>query len=254
MIDSCVGRDAILLLPGFMGEAETSFLYVLALDAHFRVISLTYPPSIGRIETLCDGLASFMAELEIRQAMILGGSSSRFVTQAFVRRHPSRVSRFILTHTGLPNPGRAHTAKLYLMVLRLLPFGLLRWLMQVSVFGYFSGRASSPVFWCRHFSAIICRQSREALLKRLALMDDFHSNYRFRPADLGGWPGKILIMEMSREHLSTTTEQMAMRKLYSQARLHIFSESAHYAAVEHSDDQILVIKEFLLTPEASIHV
>ena len=38
------------------------------------------------------------------------------------------------------------------------------------------------------------------------------------------------------------------------ARLHIFSESAHYDAVEQPDDQILVIKEFLLNSEGSIHV
>jgi pimeloyl-ACP methyl ester carboxylesterase len=164
------------------------------------------------------------------------------------------VSALILTHTGLPDPGRARTARFYLRVLQLLPFGLLRWLMQISAFGYFPGRASLHVFWRRHFSAIVHRQSREALLNRFALMDDFHSNYRFRPADLAGWPGKILIMEMSRDQLTTPIEQTAMRELYPQARLHIFPESAHYDAVEHPDDQILVIKEFLLNPEASIHV
>lgn len=245
-LDSRTGNETIILLPGFMGEAETSFLYVLALETHFRVISLTYPPSIGQVQTLCDGLVALLDGLGLQQATFLGGSSSGFVAQALVRQHPARVNRLILTHTGLPNPQHARKASMYLGLLRLLPFGLIRWLMQVSMLAYFPRPSCSHVFWRAHFQEVIRRQTRAALSNRFALLQDFHSHYRFLPADLAGWPGKILLMEMSRDRLTTPHEQAAMRALYHQADLHVFPQTAHYAAVESPDEQIRVIKAHLM--------
>ena len=39
-VDTCVGRETLLILPGMLGEAGTSFLFVQALAPHMRVISL----------------------------------------------------------------------------------------------------------------------------------------------------------------------------------------------------------------------
>lgn len=187
-----------------------------------------------------------MDDLGIRQATVLGGSSSGFVAQAFVRRHPRRVGRLILTHTGLPSPERFSTAQFYLNLLRLVPFGLLHRLMQVSIYAYFPRQAPAQSFWRGHFQEIIRRQCRESLWNRFALMDDFHRRYRFQPADLARWPGKTLIMEMRRDRLTTPAEQAAMRELYPQASLHVFSETEHYDSVEYPEEQIRVIREFLL--------
>jgi pimeloyl-ACP methyl ester carboxylesterase len=244
-MDTNSGERTLLLLPGFMGEAESSFLYIQSIAPHFRVISVSCPPAIGNVDVLCDSLCSLLDILDIRQATILGGSTGGFLAQAFVRRHPARTGGLILTHTGLPNPRRARTARIYLNLLKILPFGLLHWLMQMSVHAYFPQRTAQQAFWRDHFKHIIQRQDKQSLQNRFALMEDFHSNARFQPAELDGWPHKILLMEMRRDHLTTPDEQAAMRELYPSANVHVFSDSAHYDSVEQPWEQIGVIIRFL---------
>ena len=244
-IDTRAGAETLVLLPGFMGEAETSFLYVLALAASLRVISVSYPPGIGQVNNLADSFSGFLDDLGIQQAMILGGSSSGFLAQAFLRRIPTRISACILTHTGLPSPGRARTARFYLYLLRFLPFRLVHWLMQISVYGYFPAATPTHAFWREHFREIIRRQCKASLSNRFALMNDFHTHFQFLPGDLSGWPGRILLLEMRRDHLTTPAEQAALRATYPTASVHTFAETAHYDSVEQPDQQIAVIKEFL---------
>jgi pimeloyl-ACP methyl ester carboxylesterase len=228
-----------------MGEAETSFMYVQALAAHLRVVSISYPPSVARVDSLCDGLCTLLDNLKIQQATFLGGSSSGFIAQAFIRRHPTRTAGLILTHTGLPNPQRARTARIYLGLLHLIHYPLVHWLMQRSVYTYFPRQTPSHLFWRQHFQEIIHRQDLEALRNRFALMDDFHKHYHFQPGDLAAWHGKILLMEMHRDHLTSPAEQSAMRELYPTAQVHVFTNTAHYDSVEQPEEQIQVIKEFI---------
>lgn len=244
-IDTQAGAQTLVLLPGFMGEAETSFQYVLALAARLRVISVSLPPGVGQVDRLCDGLAALLEHLNLSQAALLGGSSSGFLAQAFVRRHRAQVSRLILTHTGLPLRERAVIARRYLRLLRLVPFGLLRQLMHLSVYAYFPRRTPEQAFWRAHFQQVLHGQTLEGLRGRFALMDDFHSGCRFQPGDLADWPGQILLLEMRRDHLTSPAEQAAMRGLYPNARLHIFNETAHYDSVENPAEQIRVIMDFL---------
>lgn len=246
LIDSQAGRDALLLLPGFAGEASTAFLFATALEAHFRTLSLSYPASVGRVDALCDGLSALMDETGIPQAALVGGSSSGFIAQAFVRRHPRRVSRLILTHTGLPDNARARTARMYLRMLNALPFGVFQKLALISMRLFFPNNQPVSLFWRAHFRDVIRRESCEGLKNRFALMQDFHAHYRFQPGDLGGWQGKTLIMEMDRDHLTSPAERTTMRSLYPGARVHVFPDTAHYDSVERPDEQIGVILQFLL--------
>jgi pimeloyl-ACP methyl ester carboxylesterase len=232
-----------VLLPGFMGEAETSFLYILALADHLRVVSVSYPPLIAQVDMLGESLCALLDHLGIAQAALLGGSSSGCLAQAFVRRHPARFERLILTHTGLPSLTRARTARRYLRLLRCLPFGLLRQVLPLSVAAYFPRQTPVHAFWRAHFQAVLCRLTLDGLRNRFALMDDFHSHAHFQAGDLAAWPGKVLLMEMSRDHLTTPAEQAAMRALYPGASLRIFSNAAHYDAVEDPEEQIQAILE-----------
>ncbi len=245
-VDSHIGNQNLVLLPGFMGMAETSFLYVQAIAPHLRVISLSYPPEISRVERLCDDLCVLLDHLGLRQATLLGGSSSGFIAQAFLQRHPTRVSGLILTHTGLPSRQRARTARILLELLHGLPFGLVSWLMQVSIYAYFPRQTQQHLFWREHFRMIIRQQNRDALANRFALMDDFHSNYRFQPGDTFTGAKNMLLMEMRLDQTTNPAEQAALRELYPQASVHVFLDTAHYDSVENPTEQIGVIKEFIL--------
>jgi pimeloyl-ACP methyl ester carboxylesterase len=256
-VDSGAGENPLVLLPGLMGEAETSFLYVEALAAHMRVISVSYPPSVGKVDELCDGLNALLDHLRIPQATILGGSASGFVAQAFLRRFPARTRGLILTHTGLPDPQRARTAQSIQRLLRAVPFGLARGLMQLSVFAFFPRPTRAHAFWRGHFRGVLRRLDKTALLNRFAVMEDFHNHFRFQPgrnpavSEIDGWlgaqPGRVLLMEMQRDSMTTPAEQAALRALYPGARVQRFPDAAHLDSVEQPGEQIRVILDFMLS-------
>jgi pimeloyl-ACP methyl ester carboxylesterase len=246
-VDTLHGDRTIVLLPGLMGEAGTSFLYIQALAPHLRVVSVTYPSAIGSVSGLCSGLHALLDFLKIKKASILGGSASGFLAQAFVRSFPEHTSSLILTHTGLPNSGRARSMRRYLWLLRMMPFGLLRTGMLLSVPTYFPRRTPMHAFWREHFRQVIRRQGKSDLQKRFSWLADFHSHYHFQPGDLAAWQGKILLMEMHGDTMTSPSEQAAMRALYPGAHLHVFSEAGHFDSVEKPEAQIEVIRNFLLS-------
>lgn len=245
-VDSVNGSEALVLLPGFMGVAETSFLYVQALASPTRrVMSLTYPNTIDKVVSLCDGIRDFLDYIGIQRATFLGGSSSGFIAQAFLRYYPERVDALILSHTGLPLLTRAHTARIYLETLRLLPYKLVKWLMKISVYLYFPGVISEHIFWRNHFRTVLDHLEYEGLRSRFALMENFHRQYSFVAGDLGDWPGRILLLEMRKDKLTNPVEQASLRALYPQARVHSFDETAHFDSVDYPDEQIEIIRRFV---------
>ena len=235
------------MLPGLLGEAETSFLYIQALAWHMRVVSVSYPPDVARVDDFCDGLCALLESLGIQQVTVLGGSSGGYLAQALVRRHPTRTAGLILTHTGLPSTEGIRTNRIYRGILRAVPFALLRWVMMRSAAAFFPRQTAEHAFWRAHFRDVIRCQSFESLYSRFSLMEDFHRGCHFQPDDLTCWAGNMLLMQMRRDHLSSPAEQAAMRALYPGARIHVFSDTAHYDSVERPEEQIKVIQDFMVS-------
>ena len=245
-LDAGSGDRTILLLPGFLGRADTCFPYILALEPHFRILSFTYPPSTGSVDALCDGMITVMDELHISRVNVLGGSYSGYLAQVLVRRNPDRMNSLILTHTGLPDNKHARTAVICLFLAYLMPFQLFRRAMLLSRYLYFPRTTDSSSFWRGHFEQVISQQSRESMLNRFRLMCDFHQNYHFDIKDLAGWPGQMLIMEMGRDDMTTPADQAAMRGLYPQAEVRVFPYTEHMDSVDQPEQQISVIKGFFV--------
>ena len=243
-IDCGRGDRVVLLLPGFMGEANTNFLYTLALEDHFRVLSVAYPPSARTVDKLCDGIIALLDHVQVSRANVVGGSYSGYLAQVLVRRHPERVKCLVLTHTGLPTEKYAYTSSAFMVLARLLPVWLFRWLMQLSRHFFFLGTSRSSSFWKDHFSEAIRKQDRESMLNRFRIMRDFHRNYDFQKEDLSNWHGSLLIMEMIQDGFTSVAEQAAMRRLYPDAEIYTFPDAKHTDSVDRPEEQIGVIKDF----------
>jgi pimeloyl-ACP methyl ester carboxylesterase len=146
---------------------------------------------------------------------------------------------------------RARTARIYLEILRFLPYKLVKWLMKISVYFYFPGGISEQKFWRKHFRTVIDNLESEGLRSRFALMENFHHQYSFVPGDLGDWHGRILLLEMRKDKLTDPIEQANLRALYPLASVHVFEETAHFDSVEQPDEQIEIIHHFVESCEVS---
>lgn len=242
------GPETLVLLPGGFGVADTAFLYVQALAAQYRVISVSYPDTLGSVAGLADGLAALLAGEGVARAHVLGGSYSGFIAQVFVRRHPALVASLILSHTGAPQPRRARAAAATLALFRLAPMPLLRAALWLLNYGFLPGRAPENRFWRGYFAAMIGRLRRAAYLSRLQVLRDFDLNQRFTPADLNGWPGRLLLAEAARDGLVPAAERDSLRRLYPQAQRRSFAHGRHADTISQPDEQIAMIREFLAGP------
>lgn len=246
-IDTKEGAKTLLMLPGFLGTAETSFLFIISLAINMRVISVSIPPTINNTKEFCYSFAILLNQLKINNLTILGGSSGGFLAQSFIRVHPEMVANLILTHTGLPNKKWHKTTRYILHAIDKIPFTIIRNIMHLSVYYYFPAMNHSHIFWRSHFQNIIKRLSHQAVKNRFNLLNDFHAHNLFVSGDLDKWKGKTLIMEMHKDQLTNSKEQIALQMLYPQAILHSFSNTAHFDSVENPQEQIEVIRNFMLT-------
>ena len=94
----------MLLLPGALAAADSTWLTLPHF--RFRVIAPTYAP-VSTMAELVDRIAGILDCEGIRTAAVSGGSYGGMVAQAFVRRHPDRTERLILSHTMLALYNRA---------------------------------------------------------------------------------------------------------------------------------------------------
>src|SRR5579871_6210630 len=140
------GTEPLLLLPGGELVNDLGFDLAVALGARFRIL---YPacPIARTLDDLADGIASILDAEGIRQMIVLGASFGGAVSQCMVRRHPDRISRLILSNTGVPLAHLVRGRKIANAALSAIPWPALRGLMAKSILKLLNAPAEEMAFW-----------------------------------------------------------------------------------------------------------
>ncbi len=235
----------LLVLPGAAGRPDLAFRQMTALEADFRILAVFYPP-LHSMTALVDGLAALLDHEGITQANVLGGSYGGVVAQCLVRRHPGRVARMVLSHTGAPNPKRVPWVRVALRVLPWFPFGLLRWAMKVKLRRLLAGLPGEKQFWDEYFDETLPLFGREDVLAAYSRVLEWDRDWRFAPGDLNAWPGKTLILESDNDPMAPPAERARLHALYPAARTHTFHDTGHISGLAKPQEYVSVVREFLL--------
>lgn len=241
----CGQGEPLLLLPGALATAETSFQYILAFEKSHRVIAPSYPAMITAVAPLVDGLAALLRAERCAPAHVLGGSYSGLVAQCLVRRHPAVVASLMLTNTGVPRPERARRSTLLLACLALLPEATLRSSFKRFIRAFLPESTPSQDFWRSYFVQLLDTFGRGDYFSRLKVAIDFDRYYRFTKDDLANWSQQIMLVEAEQDAIFTAKERIALRTLYPHARCHIQHASNHSASLDQADETISLMKTFL---------
>jgi pimeloyl-ACP methyl ester carboxylesterase len=241
------GERALLLLPGAMGTAESSFDRITNTEDHFRVVSPSYPP-LGTMAALTDGLAAVLDAEGIERTHVLGHSLGAGIAHALVRRHPERVDKLVLSGFGLYNEHNARLAKRYVRIFGLLPYGF--------VSGYYKRRMAKLLagldegeraFMLAYMDDLLDRQlDKKALMAQFHVLEDMmdHPDVYgvYEPVER---PGQVLILQAKDDTGFQPDEQAALRATYPGAEVHLFEEGGHLANVTQREDADQVIYRFL---------
>ena len=241
------GEQALLLLPGAMGTAESSFDRMANTEDRFRVVSPSYPP-LGTMAALSDGLAAVLDAEGIERTHVLGHSLGAGIAHAFVRRHPERVDKLVLSGFGLYNVRNARLARRYVRIFGLLPYGF--------VSGYYKRRMPKLLagldeaereFMLAYMDDLLDRQlDKKALMAQFHVLEEMMDHpdiyHLYEPVER---PGRVLILQAKDDTGFQPDEQAALRATYPGAEVHFFEEGGHLANLTQREEADRVIYRFL---------
>ena len=237
------GGEVVLLLPGAMGAADTSFQYTLAFQDRYRVLSLDYPGDIVDLAALIEGLDGALDALGVTRAHVVGGSYSGLVGQFLAAEHPHRVASLLLSNTGAPDPAYAARWRLAANLSSPLSDRLAHAAMRATIRLFLPGNSPPQRFWRDYFAAAIPRLTKQAMLARLSLTADMHAAGRelsHRP-----YRGPVLIVDAGADALVPTRQRTALRALYPHARCAALADKGHVGSLDDAPAYIAVYAEFL---------
>ena len=246
-LDVGQGAPTLLIPPGALGTAESGWQTISHFaERGYRVIAPSYPPSITTMNELVDGLAGVMDRAEVGKAHVLGGSYGGVVAQVFVRRHPDRTEKLVVSHAGCPDPERGRKIAGALRWLRLLPMGLLRAIVKKRLAGLLPEGHAAAAMLAAYVNEVMTYEATKAgLLNGFRRAADFDLNTTFTPEDLADWPGRMLLIMADDDPSTPEPVRQAMQALYPQAEVHMFHGTGHAAPILKQEKYYSVLETFL---------
>jgi pimeloyl-ACP methyl ester carboxylesterase len=239
-----VGESTLLLLPGAPGRAETAFRHILRFKNRYRMISASYPATPLTVEDILRGLVTILDAEGIGSACVVGGSYSGLIAQSLVRRYPERVERLVLSDTGVPLLGRGRRYARYLKLLRVLPEWAIRALWRAGAFFYLREIKDDRPFWRAYFRELVSTITKQECISRLSVWVDFDLHSRFSPADLDGWPGRVLLLWAESDRTFSARERAHLKRLYPRAAMRTFG-GGHAASLSFKGEYLDAIARFV---------
>lgn len=236
------GDRNLLLLPGAQGTGASVWANAEHFSDRFRWVAPGYPP-LGTMAELADGVAGLLDHLGMPSASVIGGSYGGFVAQVLVRRHPERVERLLLSHTGPPRPQRGQQIASALRWLRFLPLFALRAQFRRVMTGLVPNRPELAL--TRAYLEELARQvTRQTILSGYRRVVDFDET-RFAAGDLDGWPGRILLLMADDDPATPEPIRRVMQTLYPRAETALFSGTGHATGALLRNEYLAAMDSFL---------
>lgn len=271
LLDTGAGEGTLLLLPGALGFADTSFHFVLAFAPFLRVLSVDYPPALTDGDRLIDGLAALLAQRDLAPAHVVGGSYSGLVAQRLAERYPQRAASLILANTWAADPRRARYFRPAAWLVARTPARLLQRVMAAYMDSFLPGADPPTRFWRSYFEAILPAFTPALLANRLRTFASLDAaEWQLSTAAPGGHGERterpqscmcnctaafhahgvgrhlpVLLVESSDDRLFGTASREALRRRYPQAQATRLACPGHAAALTHVEEYVRLYREWL---------
>ena len=238
------GTQALLLLPGAVGDGEAFFTLAPRLSGTHRLIAIAYP-RVDSLARLLDGLRAILDRERVESTDLVGGSFGGLVAQAFLRRFPQRTRRVVLSATGPATPARAASNVRWSGRIGRIPIGVSRALLRLVVRVALKKVTADRVFWRDFYFRAIAATTREDLVSRYALSAGIDRHGPPSLAALQDWAGKMLILEGAADKIARGDARDSLKALYPHAQVRTFEGVGHAIAAQRRDEWAAAIAGFL---------
>lgn len=239
-------KTAILWLVGGIKVADIAYdMIPLLQDDHF-IIAPDYPP-LETIDALADGLAGVLSAEDVTQVNVLAGSFGGMLAQAFLRRHPERARKVVLSTTTAPDPDTALRYQRQLTLARFVPEPILRGQAKKQMYDTIAPPDAKAAFYRAYLDELYSERLGKADILSLyrALVDYLQRDYS--ADDVRDWDGEMLILASDDDATFDESARQALLRLYPQARTHLFSGAGHSPATTQRAEFFRVVRGFFDT-------
>jgi len=239
------GDEVVLLLVGGLRVADAAHRNIPMLEDGFRVLTPTYP-ALDTMNDLADGLAALLDHKNIQQVHVLAGSFGGMVAQVFVRRHPDRVKKLILSTTATLDAASVERYKQGREMLLNLDDNERANIAADMMFGIIAPPEDSHAFYRAYLTELYAhRLSKAELISTYDAIIDFAQNHSLSADDLTDWQGDILILESSDDGTFDETARSKVRDLYTDAYTYTFENAGHSPGTTQRDLYFKIVRDFL---------
>lgn len=191
------GARTLLTFCGGHSMPYTVWETVEAYERDHRVLVLDLS-GFGDVAALSHGVNEVLSREGVERVVLLGTSLGGLLAQIYLRHHSQRVDGVILMNTGAFKPGGHKPVALVLT--RLLPERLIRWIFLKKLRAYFATAMADPRaaeagrFPLAHLEHVMARHfTKRKLLNILSVLYQFGREGHSR-ADYERWRGRALIV------------------------------------------------------------
>ncbi|MBT3187694.1 MAG: alpha/beta hydrolase [Anaerolineae bacterium] len=232
------GEETILFLHGMTGAYDIWWNQLNALEADYRLISVTYP-AVNTLAEIDAGLLAILDEESVDKFNLIGSSLGGYFAQYLLTRHPERIQHAVFANTFPPNDIIAEKNKSIGAALPYLP----KWLIM----DVLKGSIVENVYPASGNSEIVLAYMMEQLGGRMTKAQEV-GRFRcvvepFDIADTDALGVPVLIIEADNDPLVELALREQLKDAYLSAPVETLHNVGHFSYM-HEEEYTEILKSF----------
>ncbi len=242
------GPETLLFLHGMGGAYDIWWQQIEAMQADFRIISITLP-AVNSLEDAADGIDAILEAEGVGRFNLLGTSMGAYIAQYYLSRHPERLDKVVFGNTFPPNEiYRRENGGLR----KLVP-----WLPEWLVMQQFRANISKTVSPASGHSPLVeayLLEQYSGLMSKKQFIGRFDIVLDSFAIGRGPEHQKIpkLIIDSDNDPLVPPELRTRLRRAYPEARVHTFSGTGHFTYLNEPGAYSEVLRRFFKPEKDSL--
>ena len=234
------GEETILFLHGMAGAYDIWWQVIEALQDHFNIISLTYPP-VDNLEGLRRGILAILEKEKVSECDLVGTSLGGYLAQYLVSKNPEMIKRAVFANTFSPNDIIAQKTR---KTGKILPF-----LPQWAVMQYLKQRTTTATYPASGHSEIVLAYMMEQAHGMLT-KKQYIARYRCILDDFEAPVSKVskipfLIIEADNDPLVENQLREMLKATYPSSRVKTLHGVGHFPYLSQPEQYTQILLDFL---------
>lgn len=237
------GIKTILWLVGGLKKADVAYQSIPLLADDYAIIAPDYP-ALSSISELADGLSAILEAENVDAVFVLAGSFGGMLAQVFMRQHPNKAKKVVLSTTTPPEKSHIERYQQLFEMTKLAPDDLLRETAQTQMLSIIAPPDNEIAFYKAYLKELYEQRLDKADIVSIysAIIDFMRQD--FTPNDLQNWTGELLIINSDDDTTFGEATQNTLVDLYPTARVHTFEGAGHSPGSTQRREFFALVRKF----------